>query len=364
MLAVPIKFGHGSDFRNAVRSRVDAYLAASGLRVRAPAAMYRKSGILLCWLLTSYVGLVFLSNAWWQAAILSISLALAMAGVGFNISHDASHGSYSAHPAVNRMMAFAFDLLGASSYVWHWKHNILHHGFTNIAGADDDIHLGAMGRLAPSQKHHAFHRFQHYYLWGLYGLTMLKWQLMDDFRNVISGKIGAARVPRPKGGELVLFVLGKLSWFMLFFGFPLLFHSVGTVIAGYLVVNVVLGVIIATVFQTAHTVQEAAFVVPSAGGPVGCIQSEWAAHQVESTVDYAPKSKFLTWYLGGLNFQVEHHLFPKVSHIHYPAIAPIVKQTCHELGVKYSTHPTFRAAIASHYRWLREMSRPPAAIAA
>jgi len=364
MLSVPIKFGVRSEFRKELHARVDAYLASCGRRVRAPFAMYRKSFVIIAWMAVSYIGLVFYSAHWWQGVICAISLAMAAAGISFNIPHDASHGSYSTNPTVNRAMAFVFDMMGASSYVWHWKHNVLHHGFTNIPGVDDDINLGGMGRLAPTQKHHLFHRFQHYYLWLLYGLITVKWQWMDDFSNVITGKIGSADIPRPKGKEMFLFVLGKACWLTLFVILPLTQHSVGIVIAGYFGVNMMLGVIVAVVFQMAHTVEEADFVPPPPGAPEERIKNEWAAHQVETTVNFAPRSAFWTWYLGGLNYQIEHHLFPSVSHIHYPELAPIVEQTCQEHGVSYSKHPTFRSAIRSHFRWLREMSRPPRPMAA
>jgi linoleoyl-CoA desaturase len=359
MLSVPIKFGVRSEFRKELHKRIYGYLESTGARVRAPFAMYRKSLVIIAWIAVSYVGLVYFAANWWEAGICAVSLAMAAAGLSFNVPHDASHGSYSGNAVLNRAMAFSFDMMGASSYVWHWKHNVLHHGFTNIPGVDDDINLAGVGRLAPTQKHHGFHRFQHYYLWVLYGLITVKWQWVDDFHNVIVGKIGTRDIPRPKGAELLLFILGKMCWLTLFLVLPLMQHSVGNVIMGYLAVNVMLGIIVAVVFQMAHTVEEADFVPPPPGAPEERIQNEWAAHQVETTVNFAPRNAFWTWYLGGLNYQIEHHLFPSISHIHYPALAPIVQQTCKEHGVAYHSHPTFRAAIASHFRWLREMSRPP-----
>lgn len=357
MLSVPIKFGVRSEFRKELHKRIYDYLDKSGTPVRAPFAMYRKSVVILAWIAASYIGLVFLSATWWQAAICAVSLAIAAAGMSFNIPHDASHGSYSGNPVINRTMAFFFDIMGASSYIWHWKHNVLHHGFTNIPGVDDDINLAGMGRLAPQQPHKRFFRFQHYYLWLVYAGITLKWQWADDFREVIIGKVGGRGIPRPKGIELALFIAGKLAWMTLFFLLPLSQHSVGWVVGWYLAVNLMLGVTVAVVFQMAHTVEEAEFVAPP--GPDERVQNEWAAHQVETTVNFAPRNAFWTWYLGGLNYQIEHHLFPSVSHVHYPALAPIVEQTCKEHGVSYSSHPTFRAAIASHFRWLKEMGQPP-----
>lgn len=359
MLSVPIKFGLRSEFRKELHRRVHAYLDTCGKPVRAPLAMYRKSAILIGWMAAAYIGLVFFASTWWEALICSTLLALSVAGIGFNIPHDAGHGSYSKYGALNRSMAFFFDLMGASSYFWHWKHNVLHHGFTNIVGVDDDINVGWLGRLAPTQKHYFFHRLQHYYMWMLYGTTTMKWQVVDDFKDLILGRIGPRQIPRPKGWELVMFFGGKAAWATLFLVIPMMLHSVGLVLLMYLVTNLILGVVISVVFQMAHTVEEADFVPPPPGAPEERIENEWAAHQVETTVNFAPRNQFWTWYLGGLNYQIEHHLFPSVSHIHYPEIAPIVEQTCREHDVAYHAHPSFRAAIASHFRWLREMSRPP-----
>lgn len=359
MLSVPIKFGVRSDFRKELHKKVYEYLDNCGKPIRAPLAMYRKTAILLAWLALAYTALVFISSSWWQALLSSALMAAAIAGIGFNIPHDAGHGSYSGNAAVNRGMAFVFDIMGASSYCWHWKHNVLHHGWTNVPGVDDDINVGPLARLAPQQKHYGFHRLQQYYLWGLYGLTTLKWQLVDDFKDIILGRIGPRQIPRPKGMELVLFFVGKATWATIFLVIPLMFHSFGTVLTMYLVTNAILGVITSVVFQMAHTVEEADFVPPPPGAPEERIQNEWAAHQAETTVNFAPRNRFWTWYLGGLNYQIEHHLFPSVSHQHYPDIAPIVEQTCRAHNVGYYTHPSFRAAIASHFRYLREMGKPP-----
>jgi linoleoyl-CoA desaturase len=354
-----IRFATRTDFRRELHARVDEYFARAGLAVRAPLAMYRKSAVVIAWAGVSYALLVFFSTEWWQAAICSLSLALAIAALSFNVPHDGSHGSYSRFPALNRAMAFAFDLAGASSYVWHWKHNVLHHGFTNIVGADDDINLAGFGRLAPAQPHRFFHRLQHYYLWALYGLIVLKWQLIDDFRDVIVGKVGQRPIPRPKGFEAVAFAVGKLLWIGVFIAIPLMVHPWQVVLVTYLATVFVLGVVISVVFQLAHCVEEAEFVPPP--GPEEVIQNEWAAHQVETTVNFSPKSRLITWFVGGLNYQIEHHLFPSISHVHYPALAPIVAEVCRKHGVRHYTHPTLLSALASHYGWLREMARPPTA---
>ena len=359
MTGVVVKFDRAAAFHQELKATVAAYFASTGRRERGLMAMYVKTAIILAWFAASYILLVFVAQTWWQAVPCALSLGLSVAGIGFNIQHDGSHGGYSRSDAVNRLMACALDLVGGSSYFWHWKHNILHHSFTNIAGADDDINIGVLGRLAPTQRRYFFHRFQHYYMWALYGVVPLKWQLVDDFKELVKSRVGSKPVPPPRGMELVLFWAGKAGLVTLAFVIPLLVHSVWVVATFYLGTMFVLGVVLATVFQLAHCVEEAAFPVPV--GEPARIPAEWAVHQVQTTVDFAQRNRILTWYLGGLNFQIEHHLFPRISHLHYPAIAPMVKSVCEAFGVKYHAHRSMLAAARSHFRSLRQMGRPLAA---
>jgi linoleoyl-CoA desaturase len=245
------------------------------------------------------------------------------------------------------------DLLGASSYVWARKHNSIHHSFANITGHDDDIDISLLGRLSPHQPRLKFHRLQHFYLWVVYGLLPIKWQLVTDFRHVIIGRIGAHRLPRPKGKDLAVFVGGKLLFILLAFVIPLTLHSVWNVVLVYLAVAYVQGVLLSVVFQLAHCVEEAEFPMPRED--TGRMESAWAVHQVETTVDFARHNRLLCWFTGGLNFQIEHHLFPQICHVHYPRLAILVEATCREFGLRYAEHKTLLAGLLSHFRWLRRM---------
>ncbi len=188
--------------------------------------MYLKTAIVLTWFAASYALLVFVATTWWMALPLAISLALAMAAIGFNIQHDGSHGAYSKHPWINKLMALSLDMLGGSSYGWACKHNVVHHTYSNITGHDDDIDIGILGRISPHQKRFNFHRWQHIYLWLLYGFVAIKWHFYDDFRDVAIGRFGGLRHPRPKGWDLATFIGGKALFFSLAIGIPLLVHSV------------------------------------------------------------------------------------------------------------------------------------------
>jgi linoleoyl-CoA desaturase len=348
-----LKFADSGEFQHELRRRVDSYFRRTGRTTRDCPRMYVKAAIILGWFIASYVLLVVFVATWWQALPLAISLGLSIAAVGFNIQHDGGHGAFSCRRWVNKLMALTMDLTGASSYLWARKHNAIHHSYANITGHDDDINIGLLGRLSPHQRRLAVHRWQQYYLWVLYGLLPLKWLFFDDFWNVIVGRIGEHRIARPRRWDLLTFIVGKAVAFSLTFGVPLLLHPLWVVMLFYGVTSIVLGVTLSVVFQMAHCVEEASFPMPRAD--TGRIESAWAVHQVQTTVNFARGNWILTWLIGGLNFQIEHHLFPQICHVHYPALAQVVEQTCNEFGIKYVAQRSFVAGVASHFRWLRRM---------
>jgi linoleoyl-CoA desaturase len=350
-----VKFSRQGDFRQTLTERIDAYFDQPGRHRRGAGAMYRKTGIILAWFVLSYMLLVFTPMIVAGKVAAAISLGLAGAAIGTSIMHDAGHGSYSGSPLINRILFFSLDLLGGSSYVWRYKHNTLHHTYTNIEGHDDDLEVGWLGRLAEGQRHLPFHGFQHIYLWVLYGFIGIKWFFFDDFACLIRGKIGDQTMPRPPSGELVALLFGKLFFFAIAFVIPAFFHPLWAVLTFYVLASFSLGLALAVTFQLAHCVEEADFPrIPEDQR----MAHDWATHQVLTTVNFAPGNRLLSWYVGGLNYQIEHHLFPKVSHVHYPHIAPIVARTCAEFGIPYRVQPTLLGGIRSHYRYLRRLGRP------
>ena len=352
----PVKFAPTGGFQRELRRRIDSYFSESGRRPRDCPRMYVKTAIMLAALAATYGLLLLFAETWAAAVPLAMLLGGCMAAVGFNVQHDGGHGGYSEHRWVNKLTSLSLDLLGGSSYIWARKHNTIHHSYTNLAEHDDDIDMGLLGRLSPHQRRLGFHRLQQFYMWMLYCLLPVKWHLVDDFRAVATGMIGEHRFARPKGWDLVTLIAGKVVFYSLAFGVPMLMHPVWAVLMLYGVATFMMGLILSVVFQLAHCVEEAGFPQPQEG--TGRIQADWASHQIETTVDFGRHNRLLSWLVGGLNFQVEHHLFPHVCHVHYPAIAPIVEQTCEEFGLQYRANPTFRAAVASHFRWLRRMGRP------
>ena len=287
-----LTFGRDNSFQVELRRRVDDYFRVTGRRQRDCPQMYLKTAIILTVFVGLYLLLVFVAATWWQALPLAILLGLSMAAIGFNLEHDGGHQSYSNYAWVNRLMAMTMDLIGASSYVWRWKHVVIHHTYVNITGHDADIDVGVFGRLTPHQRQFRFHRWQHFYLWPLYGVNVIKWHLYDDFRDVILGRIGSQRMPRPKRWELVSFICAKALFLMMAFAVPLLLHRIWIVFLFYGVTVSVAGVVVSVVFQLAHCVEEAEFPLPREDS--SSLESAWAIHQVETTVDFARRSRVET----------------------------------------------------------------------
>ena len=357
--AVHPVFESPSPFARALKERVDRYFADAAKPTRDLPRMYAKTAVILTWLVGTYLAL-YAATQLWQVVLLSVSFGLAMAAVGFDIQHDGAHGAYSKRRWVNGLCAHSLDLIGGSSYVWHYKHNVTHHTYANIAHVDADVDVGAFARLTPHHTWHPWHRFQHVYIWLLYGLLPFKWVFFDDFHDLVTGRIGTQPFPRPGRARLAVTLFMKLLFVGWALVLPLCLRPWLGVLVAYAVSAITLGIVLAVVFQLAHCVTEAAFPVPPDGSQE--MGADWSTHQVHTTVDFARESRFLSWFLGGLNFQVEHHLFPRVSHLHFPALSKIVEATCGEFAVPYRAFPSFGAAVGSHARWLRRMGHRPAAL--
>ena len=256
------KFTNSDQFLKALRQRVDAYFEKTGRSRRDSPRMYFKTATILAWFFGAYFLLLFAVHQWWLILPLAVALGLALSAIGFNIQHDGGHKAYSKWPWVNKTMALMLDLMGGSSYMWDWKHNSIHHTYTNITGHDDDIDLGFFARLTPHQRHFWFHRLQGIYLWGLYGFLAIKWHLYDDFRTIAVGRIGDKKIPRPKGMDLAVFIGGKVLFFTMAFVIPMLLHPIWAVLTVYAIAAFVSGIVLSIVFQLAHCVEEADFPMP------------------------------------------------------------------------------------------------------
>ena len=336
-----------------LRNRVSEYFKNADVKSTGNGALYLKAVILFGALFGLYIHLVFFTPVIWLACLECLLLGIVTAGIGFNVMHDGAHGSFSNNPAVNKVAAFTLDFLGGSSFMWNNKHNIIHHTFTNIDGVDDDIEARPFLRFAPTQKKLAFHKFQHYYFWFFYALLYLFWVFFTDYRKYFTGKVGTVPIKKLSTLDHILFWGFKLFYIGVYIALPIYMVGFTPWLIGFLLYTCTSGLVLSIVFQLAHTVEETAF--PQAVMPANKIEDEWALHQLKTTANFATNNKLITWYVGGLNFQIEHHLFPKISHAHYPTISKIVKKACKDLGVPYIEHRRMRQAVASHIQHLKKM---------
>ena len=350
-----LRFQQQDSFEKELKKRVDEYFVTTGKPKRDCPEIYLKTLILLVWSLAAYLLLLFGSLPTFGSVLCLVSLGISITGIGFNIMHDAIHQSYSNNQNINKIMSFSIDLIGGSSYFWYWKHNYLHHTFPNIKGHDEDIEVGALARLCPHNKRYYLHRFQHIYLWFLYGFITVKWHFWDDFVKFARGTINGIKIKRPKGFDLITFILGKVVFYSLILIIPSFFFPIYKVLLGYLLVSFIQGIIMSVIFQLAHCHEEAEFPLSKNNPPE--METTWMVHQLETTTNFARNNKLLSWYIGGLNYQIEHHLFPRISHINYPEISKIVEQTSNEFGIRYFSFDTLRSSIISHFNWLYKLGR-------
>ena len=283
----------------------------------------------------------------------ALLIGISVSGIGFNVMHDGGHKSFSASKNINRLMAYSADLIGASSYHWKLKHNLLHHTYVNIDGYDSDLHVGGLARFAPSQPRYFFHRFQHWYMWILYSFIKVKWSYFDDYETWFKGKLGKQPIKRAKGKTLFWMIVGKVFFYTWALVLPLLFHPIAHVLCLYAIATAVSGLTLAVVFSLAHMSEGADFPLPHQ--QTNTLEDDWMIHQLRTTVNFAKTNRLLSWYVGGLNYQIEHHLFPTISHVHYPALSSIVEKTCKEYGLPYLYYPTMREGIIAHYHLLRTL---------
>lgn len=352
-----VRFRNGeNNFFTDLRTQVDQYFEGSGRARTANFYMHFRTFVLL----TAYVGnicLILFSgwNPWILLGLAALQGAL-VAGIGFNVAHDAIHGSYSNNPWVNRLLGYSMNLIGGSSYVWSLSHNIVHHTWTNIHGLDGDLEVAKFLRLSPHQKYMKVHRLQWLFAWPVYGLATIFWVILKDFKKMSEPSIGPIKRKHP-AREWAWLIFTKAFYYTYSIVLPLVLLDITwwQFLIGYMAMHVTAGLVLGVVFQLAHVVEETGHPMPTEGGD---IENAWAEHQLRTTHNFARKNGFLAWYIGGLNFQIEHHLFPKICSVHYPALSNIVKETAEKHGVPYLEHKTFGGAVASHFRALKMLSSP------
>jgi linoleoyl-CoA desaturase len=288
--------------------------------------------------------------------LFSMALGLVVAGIGFNVSHDAIHGGLSSKKWLNAILSESFTLIGGNAYNWSTTHNVVHHTYTNINGYDGDLRPLGILRFSKHQPLRPIHRFQHLYVWGLYSLLSLEWATKRDFVQIFKTHYHQYKKPECPLIEKVKLFVGKTLYYVLLWAIPMTLLPVAwwQVLVGFVAMHIVTGLSLALVFQLGHLVEG----TMNSPEHESKMPDSFIVHQLKSTSNFCSRGRWANFLTGGLNCQIEHHLFPQICHLHYPKLAVIVRQTAEEFGLPYIEHKTWPAAVRSHYRYLKNLGRP------
>jgi linoleoyl-CoA desaturase len=339
-----------------VKHEVNQYFTSRNLSQKATVGMVVKTVALVVLTFGSYAGLLITNPGFLGAVGWLVLLGIGFAGIGFAVTHDALHGAYSDRPFINDSIGRLFDVLGANGYMWKITHNVIHHTYTNIDGVDEDLTVSPLLRLSPGGPLRWIHQFQHWYAFLAYAAATVFWVFVKDFKYFFQRNLGPYENKKHPRAEWINLFVTKAVYYGWALVIPIAVLDLPwwQYLLAYLVMHVVAGFILGVVFQLAHVVEGVEYPMPDGAGQM---EHQWLLHEMETTSNFAQSNRWLTWYVGGLNYQVEHHLFPKVCSAHYPAIAPIVEQVARKHGIPYHAQPTLMAAVKSHYRMLRQLGQ-------
>jgi len=351
-----IKFNNSDQsFMQSVKRSVDEYFISKRIKKTGNWKLYSKALILVPAALAIYIYLLSANYNLIGGILLSAMLGLTMVCIAFNVMHDACHGSYSGKKWVNELLGYSMNALGSNAFIWKIKHNIIHHTYTNIDGVDDDLSNGPLLRLCPTQKWRPIHRFQFLYMYIMYAFSTLAWTMGTDFYKYFSQKIHNTPINRIDLKEHLIFWFSKLLYGFFYVALPIYCVGWQGWLTGFLLIHFTMGLVLSIVFQLAHVGEKTSFEKVEQNRKV--LDYEWAIHEVKTTADFAAQNKIISWLVGGLNFQIEHHLFPQISHVHYLAISRIVKHQCELFGLPYNYYPSMAQAIFSHVRLMKQLGR-------
>lgn len=341
-------------FVEELKQSVSDYFTAREISEKGNAQMVIKTVVLLTIYFGAY-GLI-MSNTLvpWQMFLLAVVMGVTMAGVGFAVGHDALHGAYSSSPLVNKIIGFSFELMGGNGYMWKITHNVIHHTYTNIHGVDEDLEVSPLLRLSPSAEWKPIHRYQHFYAFLAYSFSSLFWAFVKDYKYFLQRNIGPYENKSHPPSAIITLIIGKLFYYTYTIAIPLMVLEIPLwqFLIGYLAMHLTAGIILGVVFMLAHVVEDTDHPIANVDG---MMEHDWIVHQMVTTSNFANGNRLLTWYVGGLNHQIEHHLFPKICSVHYPAIYKIVRGVSMKYDIPYNQHETFTEAIRSHIVMLKRL---------
>lgn len=356
MKAVKFDRSQSNEFISDLRKSVDNYFTSNNITRFGNFSMVIKTIFMFSLYFIPYFlvvsGSITSPILYW---LMWVCMGVGMAGIGLSVMHDANHAAYSSNKIVNKLLGLSLNFLGGSAKNWKIQHNRLHHTFTNVHDLDPDVSPVGLLRFSPKAPLKKFHRFQHIYAWFFYGLMTISWATNKEFKQLNDFLKDGVIKKKEYWSLMTEMVAWKIIYYAYLFAIP--YFLVGGISFGFWLLcffslHFVSGIILSTIFQTAHIMPECEH--PNVNES-NTIENNWAIHQLETTSNYAPKSRFFSWFVGGLNFQIEHHLFPNICHVHYKEISKIVMLKSKEYNLPYHSHKNFAKALGEHKRMLKTL---------
>lgn len=350
-----------NSFIASVMADVNEYFTANKISIYANREMWIKTMVMLSLYFVPYTLIVVGVGAGkpWLYLGLWLLTGVGMTGIGTAIMHDANHGAFSPKKSINNFIGHILEVIGGYAATWKIQHNVLHHTYTNVTGLDEDIDSIKFLRFSPNQPRHWYHRYQYVYAWFFYMLMTLFWMTAKDYLQVLRYKQHGLLKKQKVSLKQAMFTISLFKVF--YYGYmivlPLLFSGMAWywVVAGFFVMHFTSGFLLACIFQPSHVMSTSEFSLPVMIDNERRMEDTWAVHEVVNTTDYAPRSRVLSWFIGGLNYQIEHHLFSGICHVHYRKLAPIVRNRAMAFNIPYHVQPTFIRALWEHAKMLKQL---------
>jgi linoleoyl-CoA desaturase len=355
MQKVKFQQAESTDFFKVLNQRVEAYFKTNGINRKSNFHFVFKN--LFFFVLAVVLYALILSNKFsgWQLYPLFIFFGLFITIFLFSIAHDASHNAVSEKHWANRFFAYTWNMVGITCYFWELKHNVAHHGFTNVPGKDDDIDQSKLVRLNPNAERKWFHQYQHFYGPLLYALLSINIIYIRDFKLLLQHNFGNKKVEKHSLREVIILFATKIFFIIYMIVIPkmMLGISWGEILLLHFAMHLAIGLFIGFILVPVHVTNESEYRLPD---EKGVVHTDWGRHQIEATVDFAAESYLVNWLTGGLNTHVAHHLFPHINHIHYIQLTKIIRQTAEEFNIPYRNRSLVKI-LAEHMRFLKALGQ-------
>ncbi len=350
---MPVKFKpvKTSTLPEDLRKEVNSYFSDKKISMFANNEMIFKIILWLTLWVITYITIILTKDHFFLAVCCGFLHMFTHVMIAFNITHDANHDAIFKSKKWNTFFGYFIELLGVNRNLWILSHNQEHHTYINVHEHDNNIQGYKILRLTPEDKWYKHHKYQWLYAPFVYGLSTLNYAIIRDYK-MLAKYISSSKV-KPSFKFLAEFFFFKILYYSYVFLIPVLVFkvSIWIVLTYFLIGHFINGLFLALIFVTGHLTENTMY--PEVENNI--VDNNWSSHVIQTTGDYAVTVPFMQWFVGGINLHVAHHLFPRVCHVHYKKISPVIKNVAQKHGIEYREIPGFFEALKSHFMLLKKL---------